>query len=671
MKMSVFASGFFLLTRGAYAEVITDGTLGKEARALAGPDYAIKADLGVRHGGNLFHSFRDFNLHSGESAVFSGPASINNVLARVTGGRESEINGALRSAIPDADLYLINPAGIVFGPDASLDVQGSFHATAADYIKLGEQGHFNASAPENSTFSTAPPSAFGFSHSDPAPIILRESSFTLPESETFSIIGGDVEMTDCKIQIPAGGIHIASVAGSGEVGIDPKTAELDAFIQLGNIRIANSTQGVSWSAVDTSGNGSQGIFVRGGWFVLNNAFIQNRVLPDQSGSHDKPGGGIAIAAREAVILQNLAVLRGEGYSSAAANDITIRTGEFTMRDHAIIDSDTWKLGPGGNITVQADRLSMTDSRIESKTMAGGPGGNIHITVKSLQMHRGARINALTSRSDQAGGQIIITANEFNMVDDAFIDTETLDDSTGEGGKVRIQAHRFSMADTAWIITASFSRGQGGAIDIYADDLYVSGRAAIAAGAFAEGKGGDVNVHVQHTASLSGAAVIASGTEGTGTGGKISLHAGRIVITGAAAVSSASEGENRFVKQKERLSELPLSGGGDAGQVRIEADMLVLTDGAAIDSSSGGKGMAGDILIIFEKLNMRDSRISTSAEQAHGGSITMDAGSLLALYKSAITASVGGGAGNGGNITTINSAPKLFVLNNGSIVAQAA
>ncbi|MCP4696128.1 MAG: hypothetical protein GY862_04675, partial [Gammaproteobacteria bacterium] len=240
----------------------------------------------------------------------------------------------------------------------------------------------------------------------------------------------------------------------------------------------------------------------------------------------------------------------------------------------------------------------------------------------------------------------------------------------EGGKVHIQAHRFSMADTAWIITASFNRGQGGAIEIYANDLYVSGRAAIAAGAFAEGKGGDVNVHVQHTASLSGAAVIASGTAGTGTGGRVSLHAGRIVITGAAAVSSASEGENRFVKQKERLSELPLSGGGDAGQVRIEADMLVLTDGAAIDSSSGGKGTAGDILIILVNLQMRDSRISTRAEQAHGGNITIKAGGLLALCRSAVTASVGGGAGNGGNIT-VSPAPGQFVMNKSHILAKAA
>ncbi|MCP4698500.1 MAG: hypothetical protein GY862_16860, partial [Gammaproteobacteria bacterium] len=562
--------------------------------------------------------------------------------------------------------------GIVFGPNASLDVKGSFHATTADYIKLGEQGRFDASAPENSTFSTAPPGAFGFSHPGPAPIILRESSFTLPEGETLSIIGGDVEITDSKIQIPAGGIHIASVAGSGEVGTDPKTAELDAFVRLGNIRIAQSVQDFSWNAVDTSGNGSQGIFIRCGRFVLDNARIKTRVQSDQNGNNDKPGGGITIAAREAVTLQNQAGLWGSGFSSADASDITVQADDVSMRGEAVINSDTRKAGTGGAISIQANRFFITDfSRIESKTLAGGPGGNICISAESLQMHGDAEINVRTAQTEQPGGQLIIFANDLSMTDNALINTQTISDGTGKGGEMRIQARSLSMENAAWIITGSFSRGQGGTIDINVDNLYLSGGAAIAAGAFAEGKGGDVNMRVRHAASLSDAATITSGAEGSGAGGRVSLHAGRIAVADSAAISSASEGESRFARKMELLFGLPLSGGGNAGQVSVEADTLTLTNGAAIDSSSGGKGMAGDILLIFEKLNMRDSRISTSAEQAHGGSITMDAGSLLALYKSAITASVGGGAGNGGNITTINSVPKLFVLNNGSIVAQAA
>ena len=91
------------LPSSALAEVTLDGTLGR-AGALPGPNYQIGADLGQQHGGNLFHSFQDFNLQSHESATFSGPDKVQNVISRVTGGNPSSIDGTLRSTIPNADM---------------------------------------------------------------------------------------------------------------------------------------------------------------------------------------------------------------------------------------------------------------------------------------------------------------------------------------------------------------------------------------------------------------------------------------------------------------------------------------------------------------------------------------------------------------------------------------
>jgi filamentous hemagglutinin family protein len=108
------------------AEIITDGTLGVQ-RDLPGPDFQIEANLGQQVGGNLFHSFQDFNLQSHESATFSGPDSINMIFSRITGGNPSQIDGTIRSTIPHAELFFLNPAGIVFGEQARLDVQGGFH----------------------------------------------------------------------------------------------------------------------------------------------------------------------------------------------------------------------------------------------------------------------------------------------------------------------------------------------------------------------------------------------------------------------------------------------------------------------------------------------------------------------------------------------------------------
>jgi large exoprotein involved in heme utilization and adhesion len=88
-------------TPSSWAEITLDGSLGRSG-ALIGKNYAITADLGKQVGSNLFHSFRDFNLSQDESATFSGPNSINNIINRVTGGNPSQINGLLRSTIPDA-----------------------------------------------------------------------------------------------------------------------------------------------------------------------------------------------------------------------------------------------------------------------------------------------------------------------------------------------------------------------------------------------------------------------------------------------------------------------------------------------------------------------------------------------------------------------------------------
>ena len=129
MSLGWVAVAAALLHGPARAQSITvDGRL-SAARTLAGPNYAIGPELGRQVGPNLFHSFGRFGLNTGESATFSGPASVGNVIGRVTGGAPSSIDGTVRSAIPGANLYLINPAGVVFGPNARVDVPGSFHAT--------------------------------------------------------------------------------------------------------------------------------------------------------------------------------------------------------------------------------------------------------------------------------------------------------------------------------------------------------------------------------------------------------------------------------------------------------------------------------------------------------------------------------------------------------------
>ncbi len=161
-KRQVISLFLIIISFHAYAEIITDGTVGNRVN-LQAPDYQITQDLGTTVGSNLlFHSFEQFNIHAGEMATFSGSANIQAVISRVTGGNPSTINGTLRNMIPNADTYLINPYGILFGPDSKLDVQGSFHVSTADYLSLEDNGRFDARNPSNTILTVAPVASFGF-----------------------------------------------------------------------------------------------------------------------------------------------------------------------------------------------------------------------------------------------------------------------------------------------------------------------------------------------------------------------------------------------------------------------------------------------------------------------------------------------------------------------------
>src|SRR6185369_9832959 len=113
------------------SQVVLDGSFGT-SRPLAGPNYGITSDLGRTVGNNLFHSFSQFNLAAGDTATFSGPPNIQNILSRVTGGNPSSIDGTIRTTITGANFFLINPSGVMFGPNAAIDVSGSFAVSTAN-----------------------------------------------------------------------------------------------------------------------------------------------------------------------------------------------------------------------------------------------------------------------------------------------------------------------------------------------------------------------------------------------------------------------------------------------------------------------------------------------------------------------------------------------------------
>ena len=153
------------------AQLTPDQTLGTESSTVNTIDELNdRIDNGAVRGENLFHSFAEFNVGQGRGVFFNSPADISNILTRVTGNNISNILGQL-GVLGEANLFLINPNGIVFGEDASLDLDSSFVSTTADVVQFGEQGFFNAVDPETPPLLTVQPSAFIFNQLNAQPIV--------------------------------------------------------------------------------------------------------------------------------------------------------------------------------------------------------------------------------------------------------------------------------------------------------------------------------------------------------------------------------------------------------------------------------------------------------------------------------------------------------------------
>jgi filamentous hemagglutinin family protein len=233
------AQGF--VSSGYCGSIHFDGSVGS-AGALNGPNFLIPADRGKQVGGNLFHSFSDFNLIKDDIATFQGPSNVQNVLARVTGGGASSIDGTLRSEISGANLYFINPAGVMFGANAKLEISGSFAVTTADYLKLADGGKFNARLGGDDLLTAAPVSAFGFLSPTPSPVSFTGSQLAVPAGQDFTVVAGDLTLDGAVVAAPSGRLSLVSGGATGEVPSSPDTlaaSRAAVLPTMGSIELKN------------------------------------------------------------------------------------------------------------------------------------------------------------------------------------------------------------------------------------------------------------------------------------------------------------------------------------------------------------------------------------------------------------------------------------------------
>ncbi len=395
----------------------------------AGNTYNITGGTRPASGQNLFHSFGEFGVPTNNVANFLNETALptSNILGRVTGGNPSNIFGTIQTTgFGNANLFLMNPAGIVFGPTATLNVGGSVSFTTADYLRLADGARFNAlPGTQDASISSAPVAAFGFLGSNPGAITVQGGELTVLPGENISLVGGNITIESgtladgsaqpARLTAPAGAISLASVASQGEILAgtleQAPNANGQTFGALGTIQVSQQ------SVIDSSGYDGGTIRIRGGSFVVDDSTISANVTGPAPGQSAQTGTGIDIQMAQDVVIRNLAVLETNVTEQASPG---VRSGGVRIRaDHielaGILDFETLPFtgirsnvaplsegGKSGNITLEVDSMLMKDhSHLETGTISTGDGGNIKVTtVKNLETENFGRI--ATSSEGAAG-----------------------------------------------------------------------------------------------------------------------------------------------------------------------------------------------------------------------------------------------------------------------------
>jgi filamentous hemagglutinin family protein len=653
----------------AHAEVITDGSLGARV-ALPGKNYEITPTLGQQMGGNLFHSFEKFDLSAGESATFSGANTVQNIIGRVTSGTASQIDGTIRSSIPNAELYLLNPSGVVFGRNAKLEVQGSFHVSTADVLRLGTDGQFNATAPSNSLLSSAAPTAFGFLTATPADLTSEGAQFAVPTGKTLSFVAGDIDFHHSiennqaqltKLSATNGRINLISDRAVGEVALQPDGVITP--ITLGDIKL---------TAVQMSSNDGGNIYIRAGEFVLSNSLVAL-----QTGT--RAGGELNIKANNVIITNGSRITTTA--LIARAGNVSIQATDTIRLD----GQDSQNLG------------SYITSNTRSKNKAG-VGGTIHLQARRVELKDGAKLG-VSSYGAADGGELQIQAEEVRL-DGADKQTPSsvylVATDGGQGGTLKLQANRLSLSNGTYIGADTNNVGNGGNMNINVQELTLSGLSSDGKGSYISsntqsiaenaGLGGQLNITAQQLKLSDGAQITAS-TLGKGLGGKIQIQASQVALSGqdnmqrrsgifsiAGTAATGHAGQIEVVAEEIQMHDsgeinAGTYGKGEGGDISVAANKISLNNHSRITALSRGTGDAGSVNLNFaDSLLLDNSSVETMTESAAGGSLFISVPKVLYLWNSRITTSVHGGFGNGGNIS-INQ-PKFVILNNSKTIAQA-
>lgn len=704
VQFSIFQASltvWLLSSSAGTAQIIPDNTLANPSVVPSGCRTCTITG-GTRSGSNLFHSFEQFSVPVGGSADFNQAIEVENIFARVTGRSRSTINGTIQ-ANGTANLFLLNPNGIIFGPQAALNVGGSFLATTGDRLIFADGTEFSAVNPQATPLlSISTPIGLQMGRSG---AIINRSRFRdsngavvglrVPADQTLALVGNGVLLTDGALSAAGGRIAIGSVAAPSTVFFDRNGTSYDLSFAgdqtFRDIRLIRSS-------IDTSGTISNQF--SGGAIDLNGRDISMSASVISSGTYAGRGGNLRITADRAltvdssslgtfalangragdVVIQADRSLRLSGVppsllgsqalegATGRAGDVRIETERLSIQQGSRIEASTFGRGNGGNIEVQAAIVAIVGSNPEAVQDSTGqiyPSGQITSGLVS-QVAEGAGLDAGDS------GRLTIETDRLVIRDGGLVSTATF--AGGDGGRLSINAaESIVLSGASPAVTRDQYRsgifasaepaatGRVGALSITTDRLIVQDRAEISANNRGLGQPGSATLTAEEL-DVQGGGEIRASSLGAGAGGTLRVNADSIELIGTGTIESVTVPSGLAALARRS---------GRAGNLQITATDLNIRDGAEVSVSGTGSGAAGNLFISADQIALDRGTIAAVTEAGSGAEITLENSNVLLLSDhSRVTAQANNNAA-GGNVTI--SAPDGFMVGageNNDVVANA-
>jgi filamentous hemagglutinin family protein len=682
----------------AQSNLVPDNTLGSEAsrvifNSFNTPNEAIEG--GAQRGQNLFHSFREFNVNENRGVYFHVlDPSIQNIFARVTGSNRSDIFGTLgtRQLIDgnlfrsNANLFLMNPNGIIFGGNARLDVGASFMATTANGVQFGESGSFNASGNQPSQVLTINPSAFFFNQINAAPIVNQSIStnfidpsfidgLSVNDGRSLLLLGGSVNLDGGALGAYDGRIELGGLAGIGTVGlnVDGNNLDLNFPTDVAKADISFSNR----SSVNTSGIGGGEIQVHG-----NNVTLSGKSGISSNTFGNQNGKGIFIEAKQLVLNDSGIFTRTN--TPANSGDITINSQSLNLQNGALVLTDTAGEGKAGNLTVTArDSINITGvnallsnpvlpSILLSFTIGSGAAGDIRIVdTGRINIEDGGKILANTGGQGRAGN-IDITADNVQLVGtsanqqfrSAIASESTGNFASSNSGDITIKTRLLSVRDGAAISTRSSDQGKAGNLTVKASEsLKINGTGVhnnevvssiLSTQALSFGAAGNIEIFDTKLVEIKDGGKISTSTSGQGRGGNMDITADTIELKGVAA-------QGLFRSSLESRT----TGNGSsarAGDITLKTRILNVTDAALISTTTFNSGQGGDINLtaqesmvfsgtgtFFDGQTIRSGLSLQTNNSGTGGNLKIFNTGAVRVQNGALISTITSGEGDSGNI----------------------